>query len=367
MVRAIGEVLRFQREGTVFAVATADADGGTVEEAGGVNLHPRLGGQTFQRAPAVGIVNARSKLGLRGVAVLVQHPVLVVAIRNGELLIFLPNARADCGRLAEVERGALHGRELSERDLAPVERQVLVRVNGENLPEHAAGRPGSSQVEVHVVRQIDHRVLVGHRRIVNGERAIIRQRVGDADLHLAGVAFLAIGAGVGQQRADALTGGRNRFHLPDPLVESSLAAVDCVRRIGKCELILVAVQLEATSGDPVSVPPDQRAEIELVSRARGLVVAERREAEHDGGETALPVRHDDIGDDAAVVHKCHAHAAAAGHGVSGDGLAVRRRAERRTGQRRGLGRRRGFVRRVERRTGQRRGLGRRHGFVRRLA
>ena len=143
MIGAVGEVLRFQREGTVFTVATADANGGTVEEAGGVNLHPRLGGQTFQRAPAIGIVGAHGELRLRGVAALVEHPILVVAVRNGELLVFLSHARADCGRLAEIERSALDRRGLSERDLAPVERQVLVRVNGENLSEHAARRPGS--------------------------------------------------------------------------------------------------------------------------------------------------------------------------------------------------------------------------------
>ena len=212
-----------------------------------------------------------------------------------------------------------------------------------------------------MVRQVNYRVLVGHRRIVNGERAIVGQRVGDPGLHLSGEAFLAIGAGVGQQRTDALTGGRGRLHAPDSLVEPSLSAVDCVRRIGKCDLILLAVQLEATSGDPVGVPPDQRAEIELVVRTFGLVVAERREAEYDVCRLASPVRRDDIGDGAAVVHKCHAHAAAAGHRISGDELAARRLAKRRTGQRRKCWRCRGYSSLVERSTGQRRRL------IRRLA
>lgn len=101
------------------------------------------------------------------------------------------------GWLAEIERRTLHGRGRSERELAPVERQVLIRINGENLSKHAVRRPGSGKVEVHVVRQVNHRVLVGHCRVANGERAIVRERVGDADLHFAGEAFLAIGTGVG--------------------------------------------------------------------------------------------------------------------------------------------------------------------------
>ncbi len=129
------------------------------------------------------------------------------------------------------------------------------------------------------------------------------------------------------------------MHVPHLLVEPLLPAVKAVRWIIGGEPVRVAVQGEAACSDEVSVASNDRAEIESTFGALGLVLAQRREAEHDGCAPALPVRRGDVGDNAAIAHERHADAAAGSHGVPGDGLAICCRAERRAGQRRALGRR----------------------------
>ena len=54
-----------------------------------------------------------------------------------------------------------------------------------------------------MIGQVDHRVLVGARLVVDGEAVVVPQRVGDGDRERAGIALLPIGAGEAQGGADA--------------------------------------------------------------------------------------------------------------------------------------------------------------------
>ena len=124
MVWAVREVLRLQREGRILDIGTADAADRAVEPIGGVDLEASLSVKQVQCAPARWVEGMHRELRPRRVAFLVQQPVVVVAVGDGELLVAVVDARADRGGGAEVERRARHGRELAQRKLTAIERQV---------------------------------------------------------------------------------------------------------------------------------------------------------------------------------------------------------------------------------------------------
>ena len=152
MVRGIGGMLRFQREGSELAVSPASSGDRTVEPTCGIDLHAGLRRITIQRAAAGGIHGVHGQLRNRLIAGLVQDPILVVPAGNGELIVAIVDVGADRGRVAEVERRPCDGGGRAERDLASVDWQELVRVDREHLLQHSAWRPGAGQIEVGLLR-----------------------------------------------------------------------------------------------------------------------------------------------------------------------------------------------------------------------
>ena len=90
---------------------------------------------------------------LQAAARAVQHPVVIVAAAVLHLRVRLVDARADRGRLAEVERRALDRRELAGRNQRRIDRRVAIGVDRQLVAEDVARLAG--QVEVAVLRQVD--------------------------------------------------------------------------------------------------------------------------------------------------------------------------------------------------------------------
>ena len=67
-------------------------------------------------------------------------------------------------------------------------------------------RCGPGQVEVAVIGEVDRRGLVGGRLVVDPQLVLVGERVGDGRGEVAGIAFFAVGADVGQLDRRAVAG-----------------------------------------------------------------------------------------------------------------------------------------------------------------
>src|SRR4051812_35824533 len=93
----------------------AFAGDGAVEEIAGIELQARLGGGDLHRATTRRLNDARGEdQRVRGRAVAVEHPVVIVAVAVPNLgVLSLVDSRSDRRRRTEIERRALHGRDLA--------------------------------------------------------------------------------------------------------------------------------------------------------------------------------------------------------------------------------------------------------------
>ena len=125
-----------------------------------------------------------------GGGVLPEDEVVVVAAGERELGERVADARADRGRLGEVERRSGDRRDLAGRDQVRADRRVPVGGERQHVVEDRS-RALAGEVPARVVRQVDDRRRVGRRAEVDAERACVLERVRHLDLERAGVAHLA--------------------------------------------------------------------------------------------------------------------------------------------------------------------------------
>ena len=164
MIGRIGEVLRLQAERAAMLVNMAGfACDCAVEEIAGVELQPGLRRRDIERSAALRILELR---GVTQPRVAIQDPVMVVALAVLDLLVIRVDARADRGRLAEVERRAVDGCELAGRNQPCIHRRVAIGVERQDMSEDVAA-PFAGKIEVAVLRQVDRRRLVGRRVVVH--------------------------------------------------------------------------------------------------------------------------------------------------------------------------------------------------------
>ena len=191
----------------------------------------------------------------------------------------------------------------------------MVGLDLQLVVQHGA-RPLATEVPVSVVTQVQHRGRIGLRPIFDAQRAVLPQRVGDADPQCAGVALFSIRAGVGQLH----TARVGRRDLPHPFVEAACPAVQAVRPVVAGEAVLPPVQGEAAAGDAVGVAPDDGAEV----RAARHVVRERAQAERHVAHPARAVRHLQPLDGGAVGQDGHTQAWGLQHEAAHLGPVVQR-------------------------------------------
>ena len=105
---------------------------------------------------------------------------MVVAVGAGNLVEAGPNARADRRGAGEVQRRVFHAREGARRNQRVVDRRVATGEERQDLIVNAAAA-FARQVEIRVVGQVDNRRSIGRRAVVQPQRMVSCQRVGDFD------------------------------------------------------------------------------------------------------------------------------------------------------------------------------------------
>ena len=233
-VKGVGAVLAFQAEASAAAVSGfALAWNYAVQVVAGVELHGGQGGEAGE-GDAGSFVHSVSHFP-QGAGLAVDHPVVVIAAGPRELLEAVVDVVADAGGLPQVHGSAVHNGNDAGGDGFFVGHGVVGAEHLDFLVQHVAAVL-ARQVKVAVVGQVADGVRVGFGFVIQNQGVVVGQGVGDGDGKIAGVAFLAVGAYIGQFQAAAagLCG-------PDLFVKAAFAAVEVVAVVVGEKLILLAV------------------------------------------------------------------------------------------------------------------------------
>ena len=174
------------------------------------------------------------------------------------------------------------------------------------------------EVKIAVVCQIQNRILIALRRIVEHQPVSL-----PAELHRyrqrAGIPLLAV-------RRDAREPDtvRLRRSLPDVFVKAAQTAVQMVLTVVFRQPVRLSVQRKFRAADAVAEAADGRAVEAGISGVAGQIII----AEHNVDELSRPVGNLNAADGRAVVQKLRAQAVRVFHRPAGYGGTVRKCAER---------------------------------------
>ncbi len=91
---------------------------------------------------------------------------MIVAAAELNLRVVRADSRPDSGGLGEVERSVFYGFQFAGWDQTGIHRRIAIGVDCKLILQDVAF-PLTGEIEVGMVRQIDHRVLVGSGAVVN--------------------------------------------------------------------------------------------------------------------------------------------------------------------------------------------------------
>ena len=242
----------------------------------------------------------------------VQHPIVVVAAGDLQLLVVGPDARADHFRLGEIERRAGHRRQFAGRDQRLVHRRKPVGGDFHFLVQDIA-LVVTMQVEIRVIGQIQYGGLVGGSGVIDTQRAAL-QRVPHCRSQRSRKSHVAVRA---HQRE--LNAVRNLLRLPYVLIESLGPAMQRVGSVIEGNLVSLAVDRELSSCNAVPVSPDNSAEIGFVV---GQVTLQRIVSENNVRQLSRAIRRLDAHQMRSVCHDSYFNLPA-GQRVDRNGNSVR--------------------------------------------
>ena len=166
---------------------------------------------------------------------------------------------ADTHRLAEIHRCALHGENFSCRTSRLVKWCIGVSKHLQHMVIHTSAA-FSGEVEI---RMVGHRYdgwRIGLCLIMDDEAVVLGSRVGHIDIHVSGVALLAVFGAV----AECYLKRALCRHFPYLGVEPLHTAVQTVGAVVNGQLVLLAVQRELAVFDAVCHTSADGIEIRLL-------------------------------------------------------------------------------------------------------
>ena len=180
----------------------------------------------------------------------------------------------------------------------------------------------AGQIEIGMLREVQHRVLIRGRCVLQLQRVVLGKRISRFDRQGARVAFLAIFACVAKLERWAVQGRKDSW-LPDHLIEALKAAMQGIGTVIDRQRVFLAVERKLALGDPVPVTPDHGAKVGAVLNVIRQVVV----AEHHIIEVAVPVGHLQEDHQAAVIDDAGLRALVIPQREQGHGSAVLHLAE----------------------------------------
>ena len=154
-----------------------------------------------------------------------------------------------------LERAEIIGRAgnipvLSRRNELTVDERDAVGMNLHLMGKDRAGAD-AAQIEIGMVGQIDGRIVIGDGHVFH-EDGGIADTIGNSDIHIAGIAFFAGRAVIGQQEGRVIDDAR----VPQNIAE---AAVQMIVAVILFQLIVLSVEGKSGIFDTVGDAPDEGA------------------------------------------------------------------------------------------------------------
>src|ERR1022692_348575 len=159
-------MLRFKAQcRTTFIRLPLFALDGAVQKIAGIKLDAWLIGQNLEDAAAAGIENLRSH---RQLAVVIEDPVVVVAVAETKLFIVGVDAGSDGCRFAKIKGGGVYGLQFASRNQGGIDRSEAGGIQRELMVEDVAV---GGKIEIGVIGQVDDGILVGGGRVFDAQVA----------------------------------------------------------------------------------------------------------------------------------------------------------------------------------------------------
>lgn len=244
-----------------------------------------------------------------------EDHMMVVTSGQSKLLIIGSDVRADRFLSAEIKRCTLHTEDAPCGKLTLIELRKAVGMEPHRVVKHI-GAVLTVEVEVGMIGEVDHGVLVAHGGVLDLKRVVLCQTVQHLSFERAGIALL---------RRWALKAEFDRVIL-DNTVKKAVrkCAVKMILALILVQTIDFPVQGERGVFDAVRVPSDERAEKAAALFIIGSVII----AESDIPKHAVPIGHEDALYGTAVVEHGDFHPVFILHDKSRHVVAVCDHAER---------------------------------------
>src|SRR5580693_9192337 len=168
---------------------------------------------------------------------MVEDEVVVIAMAEVELGIIRLNPLSEGMRRSKIERRPFHPFQFPRGNKSCIDGRNPGSVNLQNMPQNVA-LPLARKVEVGMVGQVEYRIFISGRRILDSQRAPT-QRVAHSGGERTGEALITILAHIGE-----LDSIRYLFRRPDYLVEPADSSVKSIVAIVLGNGISLPVELE---------------------------------------------------------------------------------------------------------------------------
>ena len=244
---------------------------------------------------------------------------MVVAAGHGKLLVPAVDLLPQRLHLAEIHGRAVHRAQFARGNGKLVGRREEIGVDPRLLRADIAAVV-SRQVKIAVVREIHHGVGVADHTVVDLHRVVLRQRVGDDDIAVSGIALVAVRA---LEREGDLKLLLRHLGIPHAELIVIRAAVQIVGAVVKLQTVLLPVQRKTAPGDAVGIPAHDGSEMGALHH----VFLHRVIAQYHVSHLPVPVRDHHGHPGSSQVREGGGNAVAVGQCIQIDRLPVRRLAE----------------------------------------
>ena len=167
------------------------------------------------------------------------------------------------------------------------------------------------QIEVSVLGEVHRRGLIRARFVFDLPFISIGEPVGDADLQIARIAFIAMRAEMAEAHTLRVITAQ-AFRLPHRFVEALQAAMkragNACRMVVGGECVSLPVQCEAGMGDTVGIAPGHSA----MKRRVAQIILQRVVAQHHVRHPARTIRSFQAQHDGAVSHRAQSESMTVG-------------------------------------------------------
>ncbi len=135
LIGRVGKLLCFKADSRALLVHHPTLSGhGAVQEVAGIDLQAWFGGEDLHRNARERTLQACARTSV--VAFCVQHPVVVVAAPDAQLLEIGGYVATNRFRLPEIHRSVLHESQFACRDKSVIHGRIAVGVNGQQMIQY---------------------------------------------------------------------------------------------------------------------------------------------------------------------------------------------------------------------------------------